>query len=71
MTGIFSPEVEAGAFDALLPERGEESRRQPGWMPADGPMPALYLSHGAPPLFNDAHWMTRGSRARRADHRDQ
>ena len=20
-------------------------------------MPALYLSHGAPPVFNDAHWM--------------
>ncbi len=58
MTGIFSPEVEAGAFDALLRERGEESHRQPGWTPADGPMPALYLSHGAPPLFNDAHWMT-------------
>ena len=25
--------------------------------PEDGNMPALYLSHGAPPVFNDAHWM--------------
>jgi 4,5-DOPA dioxygenase extradiol len=28
------------------------------WTPAEGPMPALYISHGAPPLFEDADWMT-------------
>jgi 4,5-DOPA dioxygenase extradiol len=28
------------------------------WTPADGPMPSIYLSHGAPPLFEDAGWMT-------------
>ncbi|MGM1058274.1 dioxygenase family protein [Saccharothrix sp. Mg75] len=28
------------------------------WTPADGPLPALYLSHGAPPLFEDGPWMT-------------
>jgi 4,5-DOPA dioxygenase extradiol len=27
------------------------------WSPADGPMPALYLSHGAPPTFEDDAWM--------------
>jgi 4,5-DOPA dioxygenase extradiol len=27
------------------------------WTPADGALPALYLSHGAPPLFEDAGWM--------------
>ncbi|XVU30279.1 dioxygenase family protein [Actinoplanes sp. CA-054009] len=27
------------------------------WTPADGPMPSLYLSHGAPPTFEDAAWM--------------
>ena len=26
------------------------------WTPADGPMPALYLGHGAPPLLDDAVW---------------
>ncbi len=26
------------------------------WTPADGPMPALYLGHGAPPLLDDALW---------------
>ncbi|HEX6887731.1 MAG TPA: hypothetical protein VF143_06465, partial [Candidatus Nanopelagicales bacterium] len=29
------------------------------WRPEDGPLPALYLSHGAPPLFEDADWMAR------------
>ncbi len=27
------------------------------WTPDDGPLPALYVSHGAPPLFEDAPWM--------------
>lgn len=29
----------------------------PVWTPADGPLPALYLSHGAPPLFEETGWM--------------
>jgi 4,5-DOPA dioxygenase extradiol len=28
------------------------------WTPADGALPSLYLSHGAPPTFEDATWMT-------------
>ncbi len=28
------------------------------WTPADGTLPSLYISHGAPPLFEDAGWMT-------------
>lgn len=27
------------------------------WTPGDGALPALYLSHGAPPLFEDPVWM--------------
>jgi 4,5-DOPA dioxygenase extradiol len=27
------------------------------WTPDDGPLPALYLSHGAPPLFEHTAWM--------------
>jgi 4,5-DOPA dioxygenase extradiol len=29
------------------------------WRPEDGALPALYLSHGAPPLFEDGDWMAR------------
>ena len=29
------------------------------WRPEDGPLPALYVSHGAPPLFEDSDWMAR------------
>jgi 4,5-DOPA dioxygenase extradiol len=27
------------------------------WTPDDGALPSIYLSHGAPPLFEDATWM--------------
>jgi 4,5-DOPA dioxygenase extradiol len=33
------------------------SAGQRGWEPSDGPLPALYLGHGAPPLLDDALWM--------------
>lgn len=58
MSSIFRPEVEAAAYDVLLRERADAFRQQQSWSPAYGAMPALYLSHGAPPLFNDPHWMT-------------
>ncbi len=34
-------------------------RKQPHrtWTPEDGALPSLYISHGAPPLFEDAAWM--------------
>jgi 4,5-DOPA dioxygenase extradiol len=28
------------------------------WTEQDGPLPSLYISHGAPPLFEDTAWMT-------------
>lgn len=34
------------------------SRAQRVWTPDDGPLPSLYLSHGAPPLLEDPTWMT-------------
>ena len=41
------------AFDEFLPEAlAREPKRRP-WRDGDPPLPALYISHGAPPLFED------------------
>lgn len=47
----------AAAFDAFEPAALVATSEQRGWQPGDGPLPALYISHGAPPLFDDAGWM--------------
>ena len=57
MTSILDPAVPAGAYDEFLPGALPRARAQRPWTPADGPLPALYLSHGAPPLFDDALWL--------------
>ena len=35
----------------------EAAQPQPLWTPDDGALPSLYVSHGAPPVFEDAAWM--------------
>jgi 4,5-DOPA dioxygenase extradiol len=57
LTSILDPAVPAGAFDAFLPDAAAASAAQRMWSPEDGRLPALYLSHGAPPLFDDPVWM--------------
>ena len=57
MTSILDPAVPAGAYDEFLPEALPRARAQHDWTPADGPLPALYLSHGAPPLLDDGPWL--------------
>ena len=57
MTSLVHPEVPGGAFDKFLHDAAPVSREQRAWTPADGPMPALYISHGAPPLFDDPLWI--------------
>ena len=51
------PAVPAGAYDEFLPEALPRARAHRAWTPANGPLPALYLSHGAPPLFDDGPWL--------------
>jgi len=51
------PETPAAAFDEFLTTTAPADRSRPTWTPDDGPMPALYLSHGAPPLFDDPLWI--------------
>ena len=55
---IFDPEVPAGAYDDFVVQAAPRSAAQRGWEPSDGPLPALYIGHGAPPLLDDALWMT-------------
>jgi 4,5-DOPA dioxygenase extradiol len=51
------PDAPAAAFDEFLLTRAPGDRDRPVWTPDDGPVPALYLSHGAPPVFDDPHWI--------------
>jgi 4,5-DOPA dioxygenase extradiol len=55
---IFDPRVPAGAYDEFVPEAAARSAAQRAWDPSDGPLPALYIAHGAPPLLDDAPWMS-------------
>ncbi|MFH8533497.1 dioxygenase [Streptomyces tendae] len=57
MRSVLDPKIPAGAYDAFLPGALERARTQQEWTPAHGRLPALYLSHGAPMLFNDPLWL--------------
>lgn len=45
------------AYDAFLAQAAPVSQAHRIWTPEDGALPSLYLSHGAPPLLDDAAWM--------------
>ncbi|MDQ1246474.1 MAG: dioxygenase extradiol [Actinomycetota bacterium] len=51
------PESPGAAFDEFLRDVAPAGGSRRPWSPADGPMPALYLSHGAPPVFDDPQWI--------------
>lgn len=54
---MFSTDAPAAAFRAAEADLLARSSARRDWTPADGPFPAIYLSHGAPPLFEDAAWI--------------
>jgi len=58
MRSIFDPLVPAGAYDEFVKTAAPASAEQRVWEPADGPLPAWYIGHGAPPLLDDPQWMT-------------
>lgn len=58
MTSPMLAPVPGASFDAFLADTAPFSHEQALWTPADGPLPALYLSHGAPPLFDDPLWIS-------------
>jgi 4,5-DOPA dioxygenase extradiol len=49
--------VPAGAYDDLLTTALPISREQRVWQPSDGRLPALFVSHGAPPTLDDPRWL--------------
>jgi len=54
---ILNPAVPAGAYDDLLTTALPIARQQRNWQPSDGRMPALFVSHGAPPTLDDSGWL--------------
>src|ERR1700690_2140975 len=58
VTSIFNPLVPAGAYDEFAKSARPASAGQRTWTESDGALPALYIGHGAPPLLDDAEWMT-------------
>ncbi len=57
MSSVMSPDVPGAAYDAFLRDAAPRAAQRRRWSPEQGPMPALYLSHGAPPLFDDPLWI--------------
>lgn len=57
LDAIFNPAVPAGAYDELLRRALPDAHAQRVWEPADGPLPALFVSHGAPPTLDDPEWL--------------
>lgn len=53
----FHPAVPAGAYDDHLARVLPTARAQRSWDPADGQLPALFVSHGAPPTLDDPQWL--------------
>src|SRR5690625_7602497 len=47
----------AGALDDLRAFAIPRAHKQRHWEPSDGPLPALFVSHGAPPTLDDAEWL--------------
>jgi 4,5-DOPA dioxygenase extradiol len=64
-----TPQSTTAAADALIDPRhpfaahlrhvaaADAAAAHQAWTPGDAPLPALYLSHGAPPTFEDGPWM--------------
>ena len=57
MESIWTPEIPGKAFEEFLRDNLVKAKSQRKWEPKDGALPALYLSHGAPPVFDDREWM--------------
>ena len=57
LNAILNPARPAGAYDDLLAEVLPQAAERRAWTPADGALPALFVSHGAPPTLDDPTWL--------------
>jgi 4,5-DOPA dioxygenase extradiol len=54
---LLAPERPGAAFDEFVARAAASLRDRPAWQDGDAPMPTLYISHGAPPVFDDPRWI--------------
>ena len=54
---ILNPAFPAGAYDDLLARVLPQAQAQRAWTLDDGPLPALFVSHGAPPTLDAPQWL--------------
>ncbi|MFG1772691.1 dioxygenase [Nocardia salmonicida] len=52
-----APNRPAAAYADLLARVMPQAREQRLWSPADGPLPSLFVSHGAPFTLDDPQWL--------------
>lgn len=57
LTPLVRSDVPAGAYDDHLAATLPLIHNQRQWTPADGPMPSLFVSHGAPFTLDDPQWL--------------
>jgi 4,5-DOPA dioxygenase extradiol len=57
LTSPFRSHVPAGAYDDHLAQVLPQAREQRSWSPSDGPLPSLFVSHGAPFTLDDPQWL--------------
>ncbi len=58
MTRFDSPTTHpAAAYDRHLAQHVPHAREHRSWVPADGPLPSLFVSHGAPFTLDDPEWI--------------
>ena len=51
------PNRPAEAYDKHLDQVMPQAKTQPVWTPSDGPLPSLFVSHGAPFTLDDPQWI--------------
>jgi 4,5-DOPA dioxygenase extradiol len=56
-TSPFRSHTPAGAYDDHLVRVLPQAREQRSWDPSDGPLPSLFVSHGAPFTLDDPQWL--------------